>query len=294
MVRKIFSGLILVLFWPLVVYSYGISTPFGEVRLENLRIGGTYSVAEMFNFPLKINYDGDVAVKLKITVTVPSTTTLEGFEVIPDTGWIKIDQDEFFLTKEKNEAITDVKVTIPDDKSLMGKKFYAKIHSEIMPADLTGMVMGAGLNSRLLITIADKPLSEEEKKKLEEKKWKSFSDFELIPTKIFLDAVSGKKVEGRLKIANKSDEKVLFSVKKVVSSSGEIPGYEPLPAEVKVNLPDKIKLSPNMIKEIRFSVAFPDKPDYSGKNYLFWIEIEKTPQELIKFSLRSGVFITVK
>jgi len=295
MIRKIFSGLILVLFWPLVVYPYGLSTPAGQVWLENLRIGGTYSMTDLFKYPLKLNYDGDTAVKLTIEVVVPSTNSVwSGYEPIPDKNWISVDKTEFFLNKENNEAITDVKITIPDDKSLMGKKFEVWLHSVVVPTNMTGLIMGAGVNSRFMISIADRELSPEEKKQLEQKQWRAFTDFELTPTKNYLDVTPGKPVRHKIKLVNKSDEKVVFEIKKIIDTNANPQAnYQPLPGEIKVKLPGKIVLAPNSIKEIDFLVDFPKK-EYPDKFYSFWIEVTPQIKEIVQFSLRSGVFITVK
>lgn len=141
------SMIILCLSTPL--YAGGLSTTFGEVKVENLKIGKEYSLEEVAKFPLIVNNTSDEVLELKVEVLYPKPKELkEDFEPIPDISWITLEKEEFTL-KPQEEAKTDVIIRIPDDKKYLGKRYQVYIWSHTV-----GRSLGVGLKSRLLFTIA--------------------------------------------------------------------------------------------------------------------------------------------
>ena len=127
----------------------GLSTGFSEVILENLELGKVYSTKEVAGLPLVVVNTGDEAVDLKIELLLPQESELkEGFEPIPDLGWIKLEKTEFKNIKPDEAATTDVIITIPDDEQYLGKKYQVFIWSHTV-----GKRVGVGLKSKLLFTI---------------------------------------------------------------------------------------------------------------------------------------------
>src|SRR5689334_20051382 len=102
--------------------SRGLRTKFAEVSVENLKIGQTVSMAEVVNLPLRVMNTGKDPVDLVVDV-IPGNDgeVKKGFERIPDTSWIKLQQSTFTVPPGL-EAVTDVIISIPNDKSLLGRR----------------------------------------------------------------------------------------------------------------------------------------------------------------------------
>lgn len=132
------------------VYGRGLSTTFGEVKLENLKIGEEYSMEEAAEFPLVVLNTSDGIIELKVEVLYPKEGELkEGFEPIPDISWISLEED-YFILNPNEEARTDVVVNIPDDEEYIGRKYQVYLWSHTV-----GRAVGVGLKSRLLFTVAE-------------------------------------------------------------------------------------------------------------------------------------------
>lgn len=132
------------------LYAAGISTGFSEVRLENLRIGISYSVKKTANMPLVIMNTGSNPIDLKVELLAAEPAELkEGFLPIPDLSWVKLERRDFKDIKPGAEAVTDVIISIPQDKKYQGKKYQLFIWSHTV-----GKAIGIGLKSKLIFTIA--------------------------------------------------------------------------------------------------------------------------------------------
>ena len=130
-------------------FAAGLSTTFGEIVVENLPLGETYSLAEKVKMPLVVSNTGNAAVNLKIEVLAAKESELkEGFAPIPDIGWIELKQKEFTLGPGES-AKTDVLISVPDDTQYRGRKFQVYLLSYT-----TGSTVGVGLKSRFLFSIA--------------------------------------------------------------------------------------------------------------------------------------------
>lgn len=131
-----------------LVYAMGLSTTFGQVRVDNVKIGQTYSMEKDAETPLIIKNTSDIELALKIDVLKPKENELiEECEAIPDTSWITLEQNSFVLPP-KNEISTDVIISIPDEERYKGKRYQVYIWSHT-----TGSI-AVGLKSKLLISIA--------------------------------------------------------------------------------------------------------------------------------------------
>ncbi|MFH1777381.1 MAG: hypothetical protein ABH952_07485 [Candidatus Omnitrophota bacterium] len=144
--KKLVIGLIVSLFMAQFAFAGGLNTTFGEVLVENLRLGEPYSMEKEAKVPLIINNTSGYKVDLKIDVLAPEESELkEGYEPIPDINWIEITEKEFIIEPDKSIK-TDVIITIPDDKKYLGKKYQVWIWSHTL-----GRSIGVGLKSRLLL-----------------------------------------------------------------------------------------------------------------------------------------------
>jgi len=131
------------------VEAAGLNTGFSEVTLGNLEIGKTYSTKETAGLPLVVVNTGEEAVDLKIELLLPQPPELkEGFAPIPDLSWIKLEKTDFKDIQPNKSAVSDVIITIPDDKQYQGKKYQVFIWSHTL-----GRRVGVGLKSKLLFSI---------------------------------------------------------------------------------------------------------------------------------------------
>jgi len=131
------------------VGAFGLRTGFVEVNIGCLEPGGTFSVMEKSKFPLSVTNVGDEPVVLVIEVVRPSAhELLQGYEAIPDTNWIRFQRDRFRVDPGKN-AVTDVIITVPDDRRYVGHRFQAWLWSHTV----LGGGVAAGLRSRLLFSV---------------------------------------------------------------------------------------------------------------------------------------------
>ncbi|MBU0479258.1 DUF1735 domain-containing protein [bacterium] len=125
----------------------GLSTTFGEVLVEDLRIGEAYSMEKEAKVPLIITNTSNQEVKLKIEVLTPQESELkESFEAIPDIGWVELSQNEFVIGSGQSIK-TDVIISIPDDEKYLDKKYQVFIWSYTV-----GRSIGLGLKSKLLFS----------------------------------------------------------------------------------------------------------------------------------------------
>lgn len=146
--KRILLGILLSFFFAQYAFAGGLSTTFGEVLVENLPLGKTYSMEKEGKLPLIITNTSREKVSLKIEVLSPQEGELkEDFEPIPDIDWIRLSQREFVVDPGRS-ARTDVVISVPDDKEYLGKKYQVFIWSHTV-----GRTIGVGLKSKLLFTI---------------------------------------------------------------------------------------------------------------------------------------------
>lgn len=131
------------------LYGEGLSTTFGEVKLENLEIGKAHSMEELGAFPLIVENTSEGEIELKVEALYPKEGELKrGFEPIPDISWVDLERD-YFILGPGEEAKTDVAINIPDEETLLGRKYQVYLWSHTV-----GRSLGVGLKSRLLFTVA--------------------------------------------------------------------------------------------------------------------------------------------
>ena len=131
------------------LWAKGLSTGFSEVTMEELEIGRDYSTKEVAGLPLVVVNTGEEPIDLKVELLMPDASELkEGYEPIPDLGWVSLGQTEFSAIQPKEAAETDVLISIPSNDVYRGRKYQVYIWSHT-----TGTAIGVGLKSKLLFTI---------------------------------------------------------------------------------------------------------------------------------------------
>jgi len=275
--------------YPQSAFSIGLSVTWGEIRVDNLKIGGTYNIKEIAKLPFQVFYRGEKPVEIKIEPRTATKNELKpGYEPLPDISWLKITNDRFLLGPNES-GYTDVIITIPNDKQYLGKKFQAYLETHTIGA--AGKYIGLALDSRILISISSSEETIQEFDKRRKGLLSGNLSFKVMPDKIIIDKVPvGKKVSLRkysgvsLKILNPSDEKIVLMLKSLSETealvSGE-KGYEFTPDNSFLIInKNKITVKPNVIKNVDLYLKFPDKIEYKNKKYLFVIKIEPEKQEI--------------
>jgi len=284
-----------------IILGAGLSTKFGEVRLSNLKIGQTYGMRELVNFPLQVVNTSDFAVELKIDVLVPkSSEAKEGYEPIPDASWIEMEKDSFILEPGQT-AISDVLIKIPDDEKYFGKGFEVNLWSHTVGK---GKMIAVGLNSRLLFSIARERATAEEISKKKKRKLVGNVNFSLVPHRFVLQNVEvGKKVNIEkmfnevLKVVNPNNEKLTIKLYSMSLREAELTpdaGFTACPDPSFLSFSDKkFTVKGNSIKLVKMHLNFPDRNEYKGKKYLFIISARIEGQE-VPVEVFARVYVTTK
>ncbi|MFH1369141.1 MAG: hypothetical protein ABII64_08445 [Elusimicrobiota bacterium] len=288
--RKIISFLFLTsCFLPTAscLYASGISTNCGEIYLENLKIGQTYSLRQLLGRPFDVTYTGISMADLEIKLALQDVHSPDGFEPIRDASWIRIEKDKFSLDPGQT-AETDIFITIPNNPQYMGTKLYCWINPQASPpkTKIGDILFGTGLICKLKLIVAAKPPTPEEIRQLKKQMLGQIMNFAITPERIFLVNIEpGKRYDLKkdlsemLKIVNTSDFIADIQVNSIeVKKNGLFPpvGYieAPDPNWLKVKK-KKFKMKENTINEIPLEIEIP-KSVKTGESYYFVIVIDVT------------------
>jgi hypothetical protein len=203
----------------------------------------------------------------------------EGAEPIPDASWITPARDSFALPAGKDGG-ADFYVSIPNDKSLLGRKFQVNFVAQTAGE---GQFVQLGMGGRAFLTVYDKPVEWSN----QEKKDKMFGvQFRPDPRGLRADNVPlgrktpFKKLSGtRWLVRNDGDYPAKVSVRVAAYEETEtvLPaGCEPGPDPEKVLKLStrKIVIPPHGAKEIKGSILLPDVGGYKNKKYMYFIAVE--------------------
>lgn len=282
----------LILAESLPCFSYGIATRFADVVLGNLQPGGVYNLRELKNIPFVVMNTGEEDVEVLIEVYMPKPNEdidlKKGYEHLPDPGWVKIVPDRVRLPA-KGTSVSDIILSVPDDKNLVGKNYQVNIWSRNAPPQgASGMLLGVGVMSRLRFSIGA-PIPEA----IEEEKRKK----KMLDLNLRLDPVSvqlfnfplGNMIDLRqdrrqnVTIVNAGADKITLSLKSVTEQDIVSPpsGYEyaPGPSWIKIK-PERITVKPYSIVPLGVQIAIPDDPAYKGKGYMFLLKAEVADVEV--------------
>ncbi|MBI4060605.1 MAG: hypothetical protein HY403_04175 [Elusimicrobia bacterium] len=271
--RMFWAGLLFAAGLASTARAVGLSTNFGNVWVANVPMGSTVSLRDLTGVVYRVTNTGLNAEDVEVSPIRPDASrepVWQGYEAIPDPGWIRLAQDKFYLAPGQ-EGVSDVFMNIPKDERYLGKKFQVWLWARNVAKD---RFLAVGLKSRILIQVASTLQTQEEKKKSEEVI--ANLDFHLNPPLISLSAPRGEKiaVQERLgkafKLINLTDKAMRI---KVSSLRPGISGQS-APTGVKEGAahwlaPDKERLTvePNSVLVIPFSLHIP-KDAGKGKFFL--------------------------
>ena len=279
-IRRIF--LLLAICYPFhnspVLIAGGISSPNASMYLGNLKIGQTYSLQQLLGYPFTATYRGKSMNDMRIDLVIPKEPSSDGYEPLPDPNWIKIDRQDFTLDPGQS-AETDIKITIPNDEKLLGKKFIAQINPKVgAPKEAgAGLAFGVALLCNLRLEISPRPATPDEERQLKQNLLGSNIEVLISPQRVFLNQLPvGKKIDIKrhygqsVKILNSSDFRVMVFIDSILPSSKSI-----FPPEGYTETPDpswlipsvrKISIPPNTIKEIPFTIFIPPDRAIGGES----------------------------
>lgn len=272
------------------LYAGGISSPNGAMYLFNLKIGQEYSLKQLLGYPFQVTYRGKYPVDLKIDLIKP-TTTSDNYEPIPDLSWIQLQKSEFSLDPGET-AETDIIIKIPNDETLLGKKFHVSIAPKTSAPkgdNRAWLAFSVGLICKLYLGIASKPPTIEEIRELQKRRLSGYLDVSVSPNRIFLyDLKPDKKYDVTkqfnevVKVINATSQKVNVEFASIKPSSRGI-----LLLEDQLEIPDtslltikpkKFKMIPDSVKS--FKILLNTKGFERGKKYLAVIQVRLFNQRL--------------
>lgn len=109
--------------------STALHTEFGEVHLQNLAIGKTYSVARVASEQFVVSNTSDDSLYVHMEAVVPRQHELRQDALpVPDRSWVRLESSDLVLVAHSTVR-TDVYLTLPYDPDLAGKLFQVDILS---------------------------------------------------------------------------------------------------------------------------------------------------------------------
>lgn len=261
----------------------GISTDFTEVTVRNLNIEKSYAMGKKVDRQLRVRNKGENPIELKMEVLDPAKNELkEGYEAIPDPFWIELGKDYFSIDPGES-AVTDVIITIPNDKKYLGKKYQAYIWSHTVGRG--NLPIALGLKSRLFLEIS-------EKERDISKEFAGGFDFAVFPEEMVLKNVKLgevcdiKKVFGKaLEVKNLSPYHHIYEIKSISARRAGIEvenGYEDCPDPDFLTFDNsKFGLKRKGKTKIKMYLNIPKREEYAGKKYIFVIRIRLLEDEFL-------------
>jgi len=282
-----------------------LSTKMGEVRIDNIRLGKTFSMSQALNMPFTVTNDSSFRAELKMEIVIPVKDDKDirpGYEPLPDASWVKLSRD-FFVLEPGADAVTDVVLDIPKKEEYYGKKYQFYICSRITQGISN---VNVGIISRFLLNIISKEGMKLLKGENPPARMEPVANlnFSLIPWEIFLKGAKlGKLVDviketgTQLKIVNPNDEELKFRLKCItVREAGASlkEGYEDCPDPSFLNFSETEFVVPSdSIKKVNMFLKFPGQAEYFEKRYMFIIVLENLGQE-IKGKVYSRLYVTTE
>lgn len=282
------------------VQAGGLSTQLGEVVIENLQVGQTYNLKQLANLRLIVTNNGDDSVALKMDIVLPDSSQLKGgAKRLPDTSWVRLSQNSFLLGPSE-KASSDIMLSIPNDDRFLGQKYQVAIWSHTVNYGDKGMLIGYGLESRVIFTTDTVRATEGEIVKSSD----ASVDLALEPEAIFLDDVElgetydlelGKGLV--LSITNRSDKAQTFRLRslKVSNSATTLTeGYEDAPDASFLRFSEnEFALPPHGTKEVRVFLDFPQQAEYCGKRFMFVVHAYSAGAK-VSAGVYSRVYASIK
>lgn len=249
----------------------GLRCSPGEVVIENLKIGQSYSLQTLAHLPLSVTNTGDQRTTVLIEALVPDSSELrQGAQPVPAAAWATARPDSFVLAPQETRLV-EMMLSIPDDERLLGGKFEVIFWSHTLAQP--GELLAYGLKSRVIFTI------DKERGVAAVDSGGGELSIEFLPSAIFLKQV----VRGReyrlensdhkpLVVRNTSSRRVALELQPLsaIETGGGLPdGYEDLLKSANLKLsPAKFSLGPGEERTILGTLFFPKGEALKGKDFM--------------------------
>ena len=248
----------------------GLAARFGDVILERVTPGRTYSLRDAAKVPLGLENRGDAETEVVIEFEPPMKVELvKGYEPVPDLSWFKAIPNSMRIPAH-GLGFFDILMTIPDDPKLVGRHFQLNVK-----ATTRAGTFGVMVQNRIRLSIGGPgPESLEEEKK---KHAMQQLDFDISPQQLYLTAVPvGRKWDARkeskksIRIANFAPDPLAMTlvVEKWDTRFVMPPGYETIPDPSWIKLKSStVTVESEGIGQANLVVEVPDKPENRGKKW---------------------------
>ncbi len=268
-------------------FAGGLSTPLGEVVIENLQLGQSYNLTQLAGLKLLVTNTSEEAVNLQVDIMSPGEGELKYEAVsIPETDWVRVTQNQFEL-ETKGTAATDIMLSIPNDLKYLGQKFQVMIWSHTMPGQDGGMFLAFGLKSRIIFSIANEVVTEPinelsgGRAMLQVSPSNIHASYLNLGQEIDLSEQIGEMVI----ITNTGSETAVGSLTSRAISTSLVEldaNYDEPPSGSVLSFSDnRFELLPGESKEVRMYLELPENCDCQGGNYMFIIHASTENTEVV-------------
>ena len=276
-------------------WAGGLRCSFGEVVINNLKIGRTYSLQALANLPLVLTNTDTQPCTIRVDAQVPGDSELkQGALAVPAASWASARPDSFVLEAGASRSV-ELMLSIPDDDSLLGKKFEVIYWSHTLAQ--AGNMLAYGLKSRVIFTIDVAPDTSIAIPQGE-------MGIELKPAQITIhDAVAGRSyaiedaTHHRMTVKNISEHPLDVQLQPLHLQDAGIDdpkGFDDLMAAARVQLSaDSLSLAPGEEKTVSGSVAFPKGTSIKGRKFMCVVSAAVVGQP-VRTQTQSRIYIHAK
>jgi len=248
----------------------GLASRFGDVILEGVQPGRTYSLREAARVPLGVENRGDAETEVIIEFSKPREgNNSKDYESIPDPSWLKAVPDRLTLAPH-SVGFFDLLLTVPDDPKLLKRHFQVQVRAR---SGGTGM-LGVAVENRVRFSVGPGPESVAAEKK---KKAMQRLDFDVTPRELYLvDVPVGKAWDARkeakksIRVANYApDPLTVLMTSEAWDERVPLPeGYAKIPDPSWIRMKTStISVGTDEIVQASVVVQIPDKPENRGKRW---------------------------
>lgn len=252
-------------------WAGGLRCSFGEVVVDNLKIGRSYSLQTLANLPLTVTNSGDQPATVRIDALLPGEGELrQGALPIPSVTWATVRPDSFLLGPGEARS-AELVLAIPDDERLFGRKFEVIYWSHTLPQP--GSMLAYGLKSRVIFSI------DSTREASGASPDSGGASIEFSPARIVLERLSpGReyKLEDSkhrpLVVKNTSNRDISLELQFLSpqkSDDDTSGGYADLIGSAHLTLaPTRFSLGPGEEKSILGTLVFPKSPVLKGRRFM--------------------------
>ncbi|MGH7741210.1 MAG: hypothetical protein ACRENS_04235 [Candidatus Eiseniibacteriota bacterium] len=271
----------------------GLRCSFGEVVINNLKIGQSYSLQTLANLPLVLTNTDDKPATIRVDALVPTEGELrQGAEPIPSGQWASALPDSFVLGPSQSQSV-ELKLSIPDDEQLFGRKFEVVFWSHTLAQ--AGNLIAYGLKSRVIFTI------DQARDTANTAPQTGDLAIALSPSQVELnDVVAGHQYaleaagHQPMMVKNTSDHPVVLELQPLSpekSAVGGQPGFEDLLSFSKLSLaPAKLTLAPGEQKPVTATLTFPKGQSIKGRKFMCVISASEADQP-VRTQIYSRIYV---